>query len=96
MSVLPAYMYVCAPHVCLVPERVSRECWVLWNWSYRWLGAAIVGVCQKTLLTRITETTIAAKHMRIFIDPTCWRLPSQHAGQRRDPEQRKNTLFITL
>ena len=31
---------------------------------------------------------------RFFIDPTSWGLPSQHAGQRRDPEQRKNTHFI--
>ena len=28
--------------------------------------------------------------------PTCWGTPSQHAGWRRDPEQRKNTLFIPL
>jgi hypothetical protein len=52
---------------------------------------------KRPLYTRTTETaTIAAKHMRIFIDPTCWRLPSQHADQRRDQEQRKYTLFIPL
>ena len=39
---------------------------------------------------------IAATLMRIFIDSTCWGLPSQHAGQRRDTEQRKNTLFNTV
>jgi hypothetical protein len=49
---------------------------------------------KRPLLTRTTETaTIAANCMRIFIDPTCWGLPFQHAGQRRDPEQRKNTLL---
>jgi hypothetical protein len=52
---------------------------------------------KRPLLRKNAETAaIAANHMRIFIDPTCWGLPSQHAGQRRDPEQRKNTLFIPL
>ena len=47
-----------------------------------------VGVCQKTLTHKDQK--------RIFIYPTRWGPPSQHAGQRRDPEQRKNTLFIPL
>jgi hypothetical protein len=49
---------------------------------------------KRLSLTKTTETAIAANHMRIFIDPTCWGPSSQHAGQRRDPAQRKNTLFI--
>jgi hypothetical protein len=50
---------------------------------------------KRPLLTKNTETmAIAVNHIRIFIIPTCWGLPSQHAGQRRDQEQRKNTLFI--
>jgi hypothetical protein len=52
---------------------------------------------KRPLLTRTTETAaITAKRMRIFIDLTCWGLPSQHAGQRRDQEQREDTLFIPL
>jgi hypothetical protein len=51
---------------------------------------------KRPSLTKTTETAIAAKCMRIFIIPTCWGLPSQHAGQRRDPEQRKYTVFIPL
>jgi hypothetical protein len=34
--------------------------------------------------------------MRIFIDPTCWGLPSQHAGQRRDPEQRTHLYLVMV
>jgi hypothetical protein len=49
---------------------------------------------KRPSLTKTTETTIAANCKRIFIDPTCCGLPSQLAGQRRDPGQRKNTLFI--
>jgi hypothetical protein len=52
---------------------------------------------KRPLLTKNAENAaIAANCVRIFIDPTCWGLPSQHADQRRDPEQRKNTLFIPL
>jgi hypothetical protein len=30
VSVLPAYMYVCIPHVCLMPEKIrSRETGVM-------------------------------------------------------------------
>ena len=36
------------------------------------------------------------KPQEVFIDPTCCGPLSQHAGQRRDTEQRKNTLFIPL
>jgi hypothetical protein len=31
-----------------------------------------------------------------FTYSTCWGTPSQHTGQRRDPEQRKNTLFYNF
>ena len=55
-----------------------------------------VGVRQKTSFTKATETAITANRKRIFIDPTCGQPSSQHAGQKRDPEQRKNTLFISL
>jgi hypothetical protein len=51
---------------------------------------------KRPSLTKTAETAITENSMRIFIDPTCWGLPSQHAGQRRDPEQRKNTLFNTF
>lgn len=27
------YMYVCMCTTCLVPTEVSREYWILWNWS---------------------------------------------------------------
>lgn len=30
-------MYVCAPHVYLVPREVRRGCPILWNWRYRCL-----------------------------------------------------------
>jgi hypothetical protein len=60
-------------------------------------GRLYWGSSKRPLLKKTTETaTIAAKHMRIFIDPTCWGLPFQHTSQRRNPEQRKNTLFIPL
>jgi hypothetical protein len=50
---------------------------------------------KRPSLTKTTEIAIAENCMRIFlIDSTCWGHPSQHAGQRRDPEQRKNTLVI--
>lgn len=28
------YMYICVPHVCLVPREARREPRMLWNWSY--------------------------------------------------------------
>lgn len=31
-----AYMYVCAPHECLVPLEVKRRHKIHWNWNYRW------------------------------------------------------------
>lgn len=31
-------MYVCVPHVCLVPLEAKRRCWMPWNWSHL-LGA---------------------------------------------------------
>jgi hypothetical protein len=49
---------------------------------------------KRPSLTKFTETAITANRMTIFIDPTCWGPPSQLTGKRRDPEQRKNTLFI--
>jgi hypothetical protein len=49
---------------------------------------------KRPSLTKTTEIAIAPNHMRIFIDPTFWGPLSQHGGQRRDPEERKNTLFI--
>jgi len=32
-----AYMHVCVPCACLIPAETKRGCWILWNWSYRWL-----------------------------------------------------------
>jgi hypothetical protein len=50
---------------------------------------------KRPSLPKITEITIAANCMRIFIIPTCWGHPlSGHRPEERDPEQRKNTLFI--
>jgi hypothetical protein len=50
---------------------------------------------KRPLLTKTTETAaITANGMRIFIDPTCWELPSQHSGQRRNPEQRTHFLYL--
>ena len=58
---------------------------------------AVLEFVKRPSLTKTTETaTIIANPMKIFIDPTCWGLPSQHAGQRREQEQQKNTLFIPL
>lgn len=34
-------MYVCVPIVCLVPVEARRRHWILWNWSYQRLRAAI-------------------------------------------------------
>lgn len=31
------YMYICAPDVCLMPEKVRRGHWNPRNWSHRWL-----------------------------------------------------------
>jgi hypothetical protein len=48
-------------------------------------------------LTKTTEIDIAANCKRYFsfIDTMHCGLPTpQHAGKRRDPEQKKNTLFI--
>lgn len=33
MSVL-VYMYACAAHLCLVPTKARRGCWIPRNWSY--------------------------------------------------------------
>jgi hypothetical protein len=44
---------------------------------------------KRPSLTKTTEIAIAEARMRIFIDSTCWGLPSQHAGQRRNPEQQQ-------
>jgi hypothetical protein len=49
---------------------------------------------KRPSLTKTTYIIIAANCKRIFIIPTYWGSSSQHAGQRRDPEQRK-TLFIS-
>jgi hypothetical protein len=51
---------------------------------------------KRPSLAKTIETAIVTNRMRIFIDPTCWGLPSQQADQKRDPEQRKITLFIPL
>jgi hypothetical protein len=56
--------------------------------------SAVVGVRQKTLTHKDHRDRHHCKRMRVFIDSTCWGPSSQHAGQRRDPEQRKNTHFI--
>jgi hypothetical protein len=35
------YMYVCALCACLVPLKARKGHWISWNWSYRWLRAAM-------------------------------------------------------
>lgn len=40
MSVLPVCMTM-ASYLCLVPKEVRRRHQIPWNWSYRWLSAAI-------------------------------------------------------
>jgi hypothetical protein len=60
------------------------------------LSLLLLEFIKRPSLTKATETTITEKYKRFFIIPTCWGPSSQHAGQRRDPEQRKNTLFIPL
>lgn len=37
-----AWKYLCVPHACLVPLEARRWCWILWNWSYRWLLTTIL------------------------------------------------------
>jgi hypothetical protein len=32
---------MCTMCVCLVPMEASRECWIPWNWSCRWLGVTV-------------------------------------------------------
>ena len=32
-----ASIYVCAPHVCLVPVETRKQCSISWNYSYCWL-----------------------------------------------------------
>ena len=56
----------------------------------------LLELIKRPLLTRTAEIAITENCMRIFIDPTYWGLPFQHIGQRKDPEQRENTLFIPL
>lgn len=36
-----AWMYVWAPHVCLVTEKTRRGFHIPWNWKYIWLWAVI-------------------------------------------------------
>jgi hypothetical protein len=52
-------------------------------------AASVVEFVKRPPLTKTTEITIAANHMRIFTDPTCWGLPSQYSGQRRNSEQQQ-------
>lgn len=42
MGILPVRMF-CALSACQMLAEVRRECWILWAWSYRWLGAAMCG-----------------------------------------------------
>lgn len=28
------YMSACVPHMCLVPMKARRECWIPWNWIH--------------------------------------------------------------
>ena len=39
ICVLPTYS--CIPYVCLLPAEARRGHQILWNWSYRWLSAAM-------------------------------------------------------
>ena len=32
-----AYMYVCAPYMCIVPMEIRRWCLIHWARRYRWL-----------------------------------------------------------
>lgn len=34
-------MYICAPCIHSVPVETRRGHWVLWDWSYRWLGGTM-------------------------------------------------------
>lgn len=40
MNSLPAWMDICVPHLFLVLLEARRGCLILWNWSFRRLGAA--------------------------------------------------------
>ena len=55
---------------------------------------APVVVCQTSLTPKDHRDHHCCKMHEDFTSPTCWGNPSQHTGRRRDPEQRKNTLFI--
>lgn len=41
VNVLPACMHVCTLCVFQVPVEVRRGHWILWHWSYMWLGATL-------------------------------------------------------
>lgn len=40
MGILPA-LYVCLPHVWLVPSKAKRGCTILWNWDHIQLLASM-------------------------------------------------------
>jgi hypothetical protein len=48
---------------------------------------------KRPSLTKTTETIIAAKHKRCFIDPTCWSPPSARRQEERPPNKER-TQFL--
>ena len=73
------------PH-CLSIAGFSVDCFLI----------IMLESVKRPSLTKTTETSIAENRKRFFIIPTCWGPSSQDAGQRKDPEERKNTLFMPL
>jgi hypothetical protein len=79
-----------SPHATSLPlKRKEKQ-----NKNLSMEAVVLLESVKRHLLTKTTETAIIANRKRIFIDPTHWGHPSQQAGQRRDPKQTKNTLFI--
>lgn len=42
------HMYVCGSLVCLVTREARRGHWIPWDWSYRWLWAAMPCGCWES------------------------------------------------
>lgn len=104
------FPFLCRQGAVCCSQRSLGEKTSLWGLGERKLFADFkeesleaqrdsVVVYQKTLTHQDHRDRRRRHHCRMHEDftyPTCWGTPSQHAGWRRDPEQRKNTRFISL
>lgn len=68
-----AYMYMCAPRVCLVPVEAGRGHWIPWSWSYRCLwGITWVLGSEPRSSARATSPLITGPSLQPPNKVFCW------------------------